>query len=137
MCAPEGLEAAESGSDTLRLDKWLWFARFFKSRARAAALCEAGLLRRNHVVVRKAHQPVRPGDVLTFPQGAQIRVVRVLALAGRRGPAGAARLLYDDLAPPPAAAPPSEPAAPAVRAPGSGRPTKRERRAIDRLVEDS
>ncbi|MGQ0674733.1 MAG: RNA-binding S4 domain-containing protein [Rhodospirillales bacterium] len=120
------------GEPSLRLDKWLWFARFCRSRARAAALCESARLRVNRAIVRKAHQPVRVGDVLTFPQGAHIRVVAVKALAGRRGPASEARLLYDDLAPPrspPAAAPPP----PAAREPGAGRPTKAQRRAIDRL----
>jgi ribosomal 50S subunit-recycling heat shock protein len=81
----------------LRLDKWLWHARFFKTRALAGALCDAGRLRLNRLVVRKAHQLVRPGDVLTFPQGRLIRVVRVKALGARREGASAARLLYEDL----------------------------------------
>ncbi len=86
--------------EQLRLDKWLWFARFFKSRSAAAALCEAGRVRLSGRVITKAHQPVRPGDVLTFPQGHAIRVVRVTGLGLRRGPAPEARLLYEDLAPP-------------------------------------
>lgn len=86
--------------EQLRLDKWLWFARFFKSRSAAAALCEAGRVRLSGRVITKAHQPVRPGDVLTFPQGYAIRVVRVTGLGQRRGPASEARLLYEDLAPP-------------------------------------
>ena len=128
--------AVEEGS--LRLDKWLWYARFFKSRSLAARLAASGKIRRNRTSVHKAHQAVRPGDVLTFPQGSQIRVVKVLALGERRGPASEARLLYEDLMPAASvreqagrAAPPAE------REPGSGRPTKRERRAIDRLAEDA
>jgi ribosome-associated heat shock protein Hsp15 len=78
--------------------------------------------------VHKAHYLVRPGDVLTFPQGPQIRVVRVVQLGARRGPATEARTLYEDLAP----AVPPEPAA-LQRDPGAGRPTKAERRALDRL----
>jgi ribosome-associated heat shock protein Hsp15 len=116
---------------SLRLDKWLWYARFCKTRSLATKLCQSGQIRiaGNHVV--KAHHPVRPGDVLTFPLGRAIRVVRVRALGSRRGPPAEARALYEDLTP--AIAP--APATPAVgeRAPGSGRPTKRDRREIDRL----
>jgi ribosome-associated heat shock protein Hsp15 len=82
-----------------RLDKWLWHARFFRTRERAAEACEAGRVRLNRQVVLKPHHVVRPGDVLTFAQGDHIRVVRVLALAQRRGDARNARGLYADLAP--------------------------------------
>lgn len=91
-----------------RLDKWLWCARFFRTRAAAAALLADGRLRLSGRRVAKAHAAVRPGDVLTFPQAERIRVVRVLALAERRGPAIAARMLYDDLDPPPDAEPPTD-----------------------------
>ena len=90
-------DAASSHGAGERLDKWLWHARFFRTRALAARICGAGKVRLNRMVVRKAHQLVRPGDVLTFPQGDAIRVVRVRALGERRGAAPAARLLYDDL----------------------------------------
>ena len=89
----------EAGTGGLRLDKWLYFARFMKTRALAAELATKGRVRVNTQVVTKPHYRVRPGDVLTFPQGREIRVVRVLALGERRGPAGEARTLYDDLAP--------------------------------------
>ena len=85
---------------TLRLDKWLWHARFFKSRTQAAAFCAEGRLRLNRRHIDRAHAPVRAGDVLTFPLGKQIRVIRVRALGLRRGPPAEARQLYDDLAPP-------------------------------------
>lgn len=116
---------------SLRLDKWLWHARFCRTRSLAAKLCESGRIRiaGNHVV--KAHQPVRAGDVLTFPLGHAIRVVRVVALGERRGPAPEAQTLYDDLTPPAPAAADRPPTA--ERTAGSGRPTKRERRDIDRL----
>lgn len=120
----------------LRVDKWLWFARFFKSRLLAARQCAEGRVRVNGARVAKAHAVVRPGDVLTFPAGARIRVVRVAALGARRGPAPEARLLYDDLEPPlekRARADPAAPAPVAARPPGAGRPTKAQRRAIDRL----
>jgi len=117
--------------DGRRLDKWLWFARFCKSRTLASKLCAAGKVRIGGELVHKAHYLVRLGDVLTFPQGAHIRVVRVVQLGVRRGPATEARMLYEDLAPPV----PREPTA-LQREPGAGRPTKAERRAIDRFRGD-
>ncbi len=81
----------------LRLDKWLFHARFFKSRDLAQDCVESGHLRLNAQRCKKPGHGVVVGDVLTFPQGGQIRVVRVLALAGRRGPATEAQALYCDL----------------------------------------
>jgi ribosome-associated heat shock protein Hsp15 len=122
-----------------RLDKWLWYARFSKSRSLAAKLLASGRLRLSKRVISKAHQVVRIGDVLTFPQGPHIRVIEVVALARRRGPASEAETLYKDLAPPQDK--PTETtvematkASPAARTPGSGRPTKRERRLTDRFL---
>lgn len=89
---------------TQRLDKWLWCARFFKTRALAANACNEGRLRLGGRVIQKAHHSVKAGDVLTFPLGPHIRVIRILALGLRRGPAPEARTLYEDLAPPPARA---------------------------------
>ena len=109
----------------LRLDKWLWHARFCKSRTLAAKLAGAGKVRIAGAPVFKAHHAVKPGDVLTFPLGPHIRTVRVLALGERRGPAPEARTLYEDLAPPGATTPRAESMGP--------RPTKADRRAIDRL----
>lgn len=139
-----GLASPPPGA-SLRLDKWLWQARFCKSRALASKLCVAGRVRISGALIHKAHQAVRIGDVLTFPQGHQIRVVRILALGTRRGPATEARLLYEDLAPP--GAPPARPDAAAegpdtaatvgLRPPGAGRPTKTDRRALDRLRGDA
>jgi ribosome-associated heat shock protein Hsp15 len=84
----------------LRIDKWLWQARFFKTRSLAAELASAGRVRVNGQKIGKPGYAVGEGDVLTFPQGDRIRVVRVLALGVRRGPATEAQGLYDDLAPP-------------------------------------
>ena len=126
--------------ESQRLDKWLWYARFFKSRSLATRVCAGGRIRINGKVVRKAHHSVRPGDVLTFPQGHDIRVVRVLDPGSRRGPAVEAQALYDDLEPPPSRSGPGKkaageprPLAAAKRDPGSGRPTKRERRVTDKF----
>lgn len=87
----------------MRLDKWLWCARFYKTRSLAAEICAAGRIRVNGQVTDKAHYAVKPGDLLTLPQGGSVRVIKVVAHAERRGPAPEARLLYDDIDPPPAA----------------------------------
>lgn len=116
--------------ERLRLDKWLWHARFFKSRSLAARLCAAARVRINRAVVNKTHATVKPGDVLTFPLARDIRVVEVVALGERRGPAVEARTLYRDLAPPSRR---GGETAHAARARGAGRPTKAHRRAIARL----
>jgi ribosome-associated heat shock protein Hsp15 len=121
---------------SLRLDKWLWHARFARTRSLAAKLVAEARFRINGNPTGKAHHPVRPGDVLTFPLGPHIRIIKILALGVRRGPAPEARLLYEDLDPPKTnPTPPPEPPV-AVRPDGAGRPTKRERRVTDRLRSD-
>ncbi|MGF1501888.1 MAG: RNA-binding S4 domain-containing protein [Paracoccaceae bacterium] len=129
------MTAPPSDDAKLRVDKWLWHARFFKSRARAGEVAGGGALRINGTRCTKPAQTVRPGDVLTFAQGNRIRVIRVEALGERRGPAPEAETLYADLDPPPPAAEArsTDPAEPVGRDPGEGRPTKRDRREIDRL----
>lgn len=79
---------------TQRIDKWLWYARFFKTRSLAASVIAAGEVRLNGVVVTKAAQAVRPGDVLDFPTGPKLRRITVVALGERRGPAPEAQGLY-------------------------------------------
>lgn len=81
----------------IRLDKWLWQARFFKTRALSAKLVSAGKVRVNARRVSKPATFVGPGDVLTFPQAGSIRVVRIRALGERRGPASEAQDLYSDV----------------------------------------
>lgn len=83
-----------------RLDQWLWFARFSKSRSLAARLCIAGAVTVNQVPARKANHVVRIGDTIAVPQGAFRRTVRLLGLGSRRGPAAEARLLYEEIATP-------------------------------------
>jgi len=81
----------------LRLDKWLWQARFFRTRTLAAGQVAEGQVRLNGARVTRPAQAVGPGDVLTFVQGSRVRVVRIAALGARRGPAAEARALYEDL----------------------------------------
>ena len=112
----------------LRIDKWLWYARFFKTRGLSAKLVGSGKLRVNSEPVAKPAYQIKPGDVLTFPQEKDIRVIRIDALGERRGPATEAATLYTDLSPP-AKDRTDVPENPKFE--GKGRPTKKDRRQID------
>jgi ribosome-associated heat shock protein Hsp15 len=130
-----------------RLDKWLWFARVTKSRTLAAGAVSDGKIKVNRIKAEKPSQLVKVGDVVTSRVHKNIRVLRIAALGERRGPASEAAGLYEDLTPPgPRDTSPgaqrlggAAEAASAVdqpwgsRMPGSGRPTKRERRLTDQL----
>ncbi len=122
-----------AGDDRQRIDKWLWFARVVRTRTLAQKLAASGRVRVNRDRNEQASRPVRAGDVLTIATEAGVRILKVVAPGSRRGPPAEARLLYEDLSPParPEAAPAA--AAAAAREPGAGRPTKRDRRAIDGL----
>ena len=114
-----------------RLDKWLWCARLVKTRSGAARLIEAGKVRINGTRALKPSRLVKAGDVLTAMSLGRLSVVRVLGSLDRRGPAGLARTLYQDLTP----QAPTEPGQAhdgAWRQSGP-RPTKRDRRRIDAL----
>jgi len=83
--------------DRQRLDKWLWFARFTRSRTLAAKLVQSGYVRLNGQRVDTPARTVAVGDVITLALARTTAVVRIVALGARRGPAPEARLLYDDL----------------------------------------
>ena len=85
-------------SPGLRLDKWLFQARFIHSRRLAEGLVAGRRVRLNEQIVAKTHQLVRPGDVITLTDHRQVRVLRVRALGERRGPAPEARGLYEEIA---------------------------------------
>ena len=95
--AGKGAKPSPDVQPGLRLDKWLWQARFYKDRALAAAQIEKGRIRINGQRMTKPGHAVRAGDVLTFAQGDVIRVIRVLHLGVRRGPATEAQGLYADV----------------------------------------
>ncbi len=116
--------------DRQRIDKWLWHARVVRTRVAAASLAQAGHVRIYGQRIDASSRPVRWGDVVTVALDRSVRVMRVIGFAERRGPTEGARLLYDDLS---ALAPPAPEPAVAERHPGAGRPTKQDRRAIDRL----
>lgn len=117
------------GDDRQRIDKWLWFARFAKTRTTAQKLVVSGRVRVNREKNQNAARPIKVGDVLTIALNSTVRVVRITALAIRRGPAVEAQRLYEDLTPPS----PAESTSPARS--GTGRPTKRDRRSLDRFRE--
>jgi ribosome-associated heat shock protein Hsp15 len=117
--------------DRQRIDRWLWHARVVRTRALAASLASSGHVRVNGQRITAPGRAVRIGDVLTIALPNAIKVMRILSFTARRGSADQAKSLYDDLSPLPASAP-SGTAAP-KRDPGAGRPTKRERRALDQL----
>lgn len=128
-----------------RLDRWLWFARAVKSRTLAATVIEAGKIRVNAVKVLKPSFAVKPGDIVTSTMQKDVRILKVVSNGVRRGPAAEAQLLYEDLTPPPPvlkgggrtatgdipAEGQGDPGG--ERETGSGRPTKRDRRLLERL----
>lgn len=121
-----------------RLDKWLWYARLAKTRTLAAGLVAQGRIRVNRIKVSKPSASVKPGDVVTATVGRRIKVLRIAEVGHRRGPASEAMQLYEDLSPPVERPDrPSydkgKPAMVGARDAGAGRPTKRDRRLIDRL----
>jgi ribosome-associated heat shock protein Hsp15 len=115
--------------DRQRIDKWLWHARVVRTRSAAAALAVSGHVRVNGQRIDAASRSVRLGDVVTVALDRTVRVLKVAGFAERRGAAESARILAEDMTP--VSAPPPVAAAPAgMRQPGTGRPTKRDRRVI-------
>ena len=84
-----------SETGKIRIDKWLWHARFVKTRSLAVKLCEGGI-RIDGNLVAKPGASVRPGQVLTFALGRHVRVIELVAIGERRGPVEEARALYRD-----------------------------------------
>jgi len=120
-----------------RIDKWLWFARFAKTRTLAAGLVSTGRIRVNRIKVSKPSTNVKPGDVITASIGLRVRVVKIVEIGARRGPATEAMGLFEDLTPAVEVPISGDKATRrastfGARVPGTGRPTKRDRRLIDR-----
>jgi ribosome-associated heat shock protein Hsp15 len=114
--------------DSVRIDRWLCASRLYKTRALSQQACTGGLVKLNGTPVRPSH-PVRPGDEVRAEAPRGLVVWLVLAVAEKRLSAPEAQKLYEDHSPPP---PPREEAV-APRARGAGRPTKAERRALERF----
>lgn len=118
-------------SDTGRVDSWLWAVRMLKTRSAATAACKAG-----HVSVNderaKAAQTVRIGDTVRLRIDGEERILQVARLVAKRVGPPVAVECYLDLTPP--KPPKEERVLTVVRDPGAGRPTKRDRRTIDKLM---
>lgn len=120
-----------------RLDKWLFFARMAKSRSIAQAYVQSGNVRVNDAPVRQPSHLVKPGDRVTISLERIDRILVVKAAGERRGPYEEAKLLYDDLTPPREETKRLTALEQAMREPGSGRPTKKDRRAMDKFISES
>jgi ribosome-associated heat shock protein Hsp15 len=117
--------------DRQRIDKWLWHARVVRTRSAAAALAASGHVRVNGQRIDAASRAVRVGDVLTVALDRTVRVMKVKDFADRRGGPQAAQGLYEDLAAATQPAPLTDSLPQRDR--GAGRPSKRDRRELDRL----
>ncbi len=128
---PQSLPASRQ-----RLDKWLFFTRLTKSRSIAQKAIEGGDVKVNNTRIIQPSHALKTGDVVIFSSDRRDTTVRVLAPGNRRGPYEEARLLYENLTP--AVVPGEKPTVfeQATRERGSGRPTKKERREVDRLQAD-
>ncbi len=128
------MNASIPAPSKLRVDKWLWYTRVVKSRSLAATLVKSGKVRVNSERIGSPSRAVTFDDVLTVTLQRQIKVLKVVELGSRRGPAPEAQLLYEDLSPKPVRTDPlSRPAKQAVREEGTGRPTKKQRRELSRF----
>jgi ribosome-associated heat shock protein Hsp15 len=125
------------GESRQRIDKWLFFARMAKSRSLAQSHVQSGHVRINGAAVRQSSHMVKPGDTIDLSLDRVNRILRVKLPGERRGPYEEARLLYDDLTPAPDETARLTHLEQAMRQPGSGRPTKKERRSIDRFMAKS
>ena len=115
-----------------RIDKWLWHARVVKTRTLAQRLVERGYVRLNGTRIQSPSQTIKIGDVLTIALDERVKVLEVRDFAEARGSAPLAQRLYIDRSPPPVPHPERPPTG-IARDPGTGRPTKRDRREIDRI----
>jgi ribosome-associated heat shock protein Hsp15 len=115
---------------SVRVDAWIWAVRLAKTRSQATAACKAGHVRVNDAPAKPAQQ-VSLGDTVRVRLHGFEKIYRVTALGVRRGSASEAAELFEDLTPPPP--PRVERPAAVVRERGAGRPTKRERRDLERL----
>ena len=130
------VDAHGAATKTQRIDRWLWYARFFKTRTLAAKFVSSKTIRltRDETVTRieKPAVAIRPGDVLTFTRNERPMIIEIVICGNRRGPATEAATLYNDLSPPPPPKAVREPS-PFEREKGAGRPTKKDRREIQYL----
>ncbi len=120
------------GDDRQRIDRWMFFARVVKSRSLAAKLAQSGRVRVNGDKINQPSRQIASGDVLTITLDRKILILRVIEPGERRGPYDEAKLLYEDISPPPVATEKRAGALAPYREAGSGCPTNRERRQMDK-----
>jgi ribosome-associated heat shock protein Hsp15 len=123
------ITAGDATVKSVRIDKWLWAARFFKTRSKATAACIAGHVMVDGKVVKAAYKLV-VGEMIQALTPRGPLELEVTALGDKRGPVATALTLYNDHTP----KAPDKPIPPVLREPGSGRPTKRDRRLLDKLL---
>lgn len=126
----------DGAKNTQRIDIWLWYARFYKTRTLATRMVRGGKVRLNGNICKKPSATVTSSDILTFTRANEVLIAKVLGIGARRGPASEAQQLYEDLTPPKEQSEKdlgTKKTSP--RPKGTGRPTKRERRAIDILMQ--
>ena len=129
---------AKTAEDRQRIDKWLWHARFAKTRTSAQKLVAGGKVRIDSEKITSSNRPVGAGNVLTLTMPRQIRIIEILAVAERRGPYEQAKLLYNDLSPPVTKSAGSKRSLPEPdNIGGDGRPTKHQRKNILKLKRHS
>ncbi len=129
------MSATAAPADSMRLDKWLWAARFFKHRTAATEAVDGGKIKLNGVAVKPARD-VKVGDRLDITIGEDTRTVIVRAIADKRGSATVAQTLYEETAESIEARERAHDLRKFAAAPGAdlhGRPTKRDRRRMDRF----
>jgi len=128
----------ESSIEKQRIDKWIWHARFVKTRSLAQKLITGGNIRINSEKVTSASRQLKTGDTLTVAIHDQVRVIRVDGISNRRGPFSEAQLLYEDLSPVIKTKKPKEPTLEEMsKIESSGRPTKQQRRQIMQMKRNS
>ena len=136
MTAAKGAVADAPDPGAQRIDRWLWYARFFKTRSIAAKFISDGAIRLTRtdtlMRIKKPSFLIRPGDMIVFSRNDHLRIINIVSLAQHRGPATEAQMLYEDQSPP-LPPKPTRKIDPFEREPGAGRPTKKERRALDAL----
>lgn len=119
---------------TQRIDVWLWHARFYKTRSLSSKMVRGGKVRLNGNICKKSSTMIKISDILTFVRADEILIVKIINIAALRGPATQAQETYEDLTPPKEIMAKKRASTVAPRLSGSGRPTKNERRAIDKLM---
>ena len=121
-------------TEKIRLDTWLWYARFYKSRSLSSKVILSGKVRVNSNKIIKPASKVKINDVLTINHVNTVRIIQIESIGSRRGPASEAQALYNDLSPDVTAASKSKDVSEKSKKDTNKRPTKKDRRLLDKIV---